>query len=45
MKGILATVICAVAAIYAATVFAENIVKEPEEKKQNNLCSNELVTK
>lgn len=32
MKGILATVICAVAAIYAATVFAENIVKEPEEK-------------
>ena len=32
MKTILATVICAVAAIYAATVFAENAAKEPEKK-------------
>ena len=32
MKGIFATVICAVAAIYAATVFAENAAKEPEKK-------------
>ncbi len=32
MKGILATVICAAATIYAATVFAENAAKEPEKK-------------
>ena len=32
MKGIFATVICAVAAIYAGTSFAENTAKEPEKK-------------